>query len=131
MCGIEDNPDAINRIPGTIRQVRHREQAACAAQRGEGLQDRGGQGAEMAQAGSLGVQVGRDGAAMGAIQRIEFEAGARFHVALDLPAGPPGDVLVAFVRGEGPAAIGVCGLMACRADDHPARIAYLESSLLG
>jgi hypothetical protein len=50
-----------------------------------------------------------------------------------VPAGGEGDLIVEIEPAYGAASagtIGVCSLMACRANDHAARLDYLESRAL-
>ena len=53
---------------------------------------------------------------------------------LTVPAGGAGDLIIAidsaYTAAIGAARVGVCSLMVCRADDHAARLDYLESRAL-
>jgi hypothetical protein len=66
--------------------------------------------------------------------RQETGAAARLFAMLTVPAGGAGDLVVsidgAYAVAIGAARVGVCSLMVCRADDHAARLDFLESRAL-
>ena len=76
----------------------------------------------------------REGGAAPVSQRLELREGERAFAMLALPAGPGAALVVALDASPGaPAAattVGACSLMACRADDHLARLDYLEARAL-
>jgi len=80
------------------------------------------------------VRAGREGSPPAPGQRFEAHAEERLFAMLTVPAAAEGDLVIALEPSPGAGAtaeaIGVCSLMACRADDHAARLDYLESRAL-
>jgi glycosyltransferase involved in cell wall biosynthesis len=82
----------------------------------------------------FGLRAGREGGLPPILQRFDARAGERLFAMLVVPAGSGGDLLISIepglATGAGAEAVGVCSLMVCRADDHAARLDYLESRAL-
>ena len=80
------------------------------------------------------LRAGREGGAAPVEQRQETRPDERLFALLTVPAGGTGDLVVAidsaYAAGIGAAQVGVCSIMACRADDHAARLDYLERRAL-
>ena len=76
----------------------------------------------------------REGGAAPVALRQETPGPARLFAMLTVPAGGAGELVVsidgAYAAGIGAAQVGVCSLMVCRADDHAARLDFLESRAL-
>ncbi|WP_431268724.1 hypothetical protein [Dankookia sp. P2] len=80
------------------------------------------------------LRAGREGGPAPVALRQETGAAERLFAMLTVPAGGAGDLVVAidsaYAAAIGAAQVGLCSLMVCRADDHAARLDYLESRAL-
>ncbi|WP_158292414.1 hypothetical protein, partial [Paracraurococcus ruber] len=82
--------------------------------------------------GRFGLRATRERNPVGLLQRLEARPGERLFAMLTVPPGE-GDLMLAVEPAEGAGGaerVGVCSLMACRADDHAARLDYLEGRAL-
>lgn len=80
------------------------------------------------------LRAGREGGPAPVALRQETRAAERLFAMLTVPAGGSGALVIwidgAYAAAIGAARVGVCSLMVCRADDHAARLDYLESRAL-
>jgi hypothetical protein len=80
------------------------------------------------------LRAGREGGQAPAVQRFETRPEERLFAMLTVPAEGEGELVIAiepvYAAGLAAPPIGICSLMVCRADDHAARLDYLESRAL-
>ncbi|MDO9707383.1 glycosyltransferase family 4 protein [Paracraurococcus lichenis] len=76
------------------------------------------------------LRVAREGLAEPVTRRLETTAEERLFVMLPLPVGGAGDLLLSIEPAPSQEPVGICSLMACRADDLAARLDYLEAHAL-